>query len=125
MIRYLLDSDCAIYVMSGQYSLLRERVEKCEPGEVGLSAISLAEIELGAVLDKGPPQERLDAFLRAVPLLDFDATAAKAYAGLPFKRARFDRLIAAHALSIGATVVTNNTGDFADIPALRIENWTQ
>ena len=35
-----------------------------------------------------------------------------------------DRLLAAHALSIGATIVTNNEGDFADIPGLKVENWT-
>lgn len=125
MIRYLLDSDCAIYVMSGQHAMLRERVERCEPGEVALSAISLAEIALGAMLDKGPSAAQLDAFLRIIPLVEFDAAAAKAYAGLPFKRARFDRLIAAHALSIDATIVTNNEEDFADIAGLRVENWIQ
>ena len=53
-----------------------------------------------------------------------DEAAAREYAKLPFKRARFDRLLAAHALSIGATVVTNNEADFADVPGLKIENWT-
>jgi tRNA(fMet)-specific endonuclease VapC len=60
-----------------------------------------------------------------VPVLPFDDAAAKAYAKLPFKRARFDRLIAAHAVSIGAVVVTNNPGDFADVPELKVENWAE
>ena len=45
-------------------------------------------------------------------------------AHVSFYGARFDRLLAAHALSIGATVVTNNEADFADVPGLKIENWT-
>ena len=44
--------------------------------------------------------------------------------GLPFKRARFDRLLAAHALSLGVTIITNNESDFADVPGLTVENWT-
>ena len=59
-----------------------------------------------------------------VPILAFDEGAARQYGKLPFKRARFDRLLAAHALSIGATVITNNEGDFADVPGLKVENWT-
>ena len=67
----------------------------------------------------------LYAFVRAIPLLAFDEAAARAYAHLPFKRARFDRLLAAHALSIGATIITNNEVDFADVAGLKIENWTR
>ena len=66
----------------------------------------------------------LDAFVRAIPIIPFDEAASREYAKLPFKRARFDRLLAAHALSIGAIVVTNNEADFADVPGLVVENWT-
>lgn len=74
-------------------------------------------------LQKPPPPEVLEAFLAAVPVVPFDEAAARRYAELPFKRARFDRLLAAHALSIGATIVTNNEADFADVPDLKLENW--
>ena len=47
------------------------------------------------------------------------------YCEIPFKRNRFDRLIAAHALSLGLTLVTNNEADFSDISGLGIENWTK
>ncbi|MCY1184191.1 tRNA(fMet)-specific endonuclease VapC [compost metagenome] len=66
----------------------------------------------------------LDAFVRVIPIIPFDDGAAREYARLPFKRARFDRLLAAHALSLGATIVTNNEADFADVPGLRVENWS-
>ena len=124
MILVLLDADCAIYATTGQKPLLRERLADCAPGEVGLSAISYAEIVLGMEQGKPPTPEALDALIEVVPVQAFDDKAADAYAKLPFKRARFDRLLAAHALSIGAVVVTNNEADFADVPGLVVENWT-
>lgn len=124
MIRFILDSDIAIFTTTGQHPQLRARLAECEPDEVGLSAISYAEIVLGMELGKPPTPEALAALVSVVPVLPFDEAGAKAYAKLPFKRARFDRLIAAHALSIGAVVVTNNPDDFADVPGLMVENWT-
>lgn len=124
MIRYLIDSDLAIYAMGGEAeSALNQRLGACEAGGIGISAISFAEVALGTWNGKPPRQDVLDAFVRAIPILPFDDAAARAYVRLPFKRARFDRLLAAHALSIGATIVTNNEADFADVPGLKIENW--
>ena len=124
MIRFLLDANTAVYAMRGEFEPLRERIESHEPGELGLSVISYAEVAYGTHVGKPPPPKVLEAFIMAIPLIAFDEAAAREYAKLPFKRARFDRLLAAHALSIGATVVTNNIGDFADVPGLVVENWT-
>ena len=110
--------------MDGKNPILRVRMTACEPGEIGISAISYAEVAYGTYVGKPPAQDLLDAFVAAVPLVPFDQVAAESYARLPFKRARFDRLLAAHALSIGAVVVTNNEADFADVPGLVVENWT-
>ena len=124
MIRFLLDSDCAIYTMTAQYPAFGERLSRCEPGEVGISAVSFAEVAFGTHAGRPPPSAALEAFVRTISPIPFDEAAARVYARLPFKRARFDRLLAAHALSIGATVVTNNEADFADVPGLKVENWT-
>lgn len=124
MTRFLLDANTAVYAMEGAFPVLRQRIESHAPGEVVLSVISYAEVAYGTYVGKPPAPEVLDAFVRAIPLVPFDEAAAREYARLPFKRARFDRLLAAHALSIGATVVTNNEADFADVPRLKIENWT-
>ena len=124
MIRYLIDSDCAVYAMAGDYPALGARLSACASDEVAISAINFAEIALGSELGKPPPPDVLAAFVKRIPIISFDEAAARAYARLPFKRARFDRLLAAHALSIGATVVTNNEGDFSDVPGLLVENWT-
>lgn len=110
--------------MADAASRVNQRLGEFEPGEVAVSAISFSEIALGVNLEKPPPPEVLEAFIAAIPILPFDEAAARVYATLSFKRARFDRLLAAHALSIGATVITNNEADFSDVPGLKIENWT-
>lgn len=124
MIRYLLDANIAVCAMDGTYPALREKLELHEPGTVAISAISFAEVVYGAYVGKPPAAEALEAFIEMIPLVPFDEAAAREYARLPFRRARFDRLLAAHALSIGATVVTANVDDFADVPGLRAEDWT-
>jgi tRNA(fMet)-specific endonuclease VapC len=124
VIRYLIDADSSIFAMADESSPVNRRIAQCQPGEIGLSVISFAEIALGSNNGKSPPPEVLEAFLAAIPAQPFDEAAACEYARLPFKRARFDRMLAAHALSINATVVTNNEADFADVPGLKVENWT-
>jgi tRNA(fMet)-specific endonuclease VapC len=122
---YLIDSDLAIFSMGGEPdSALNTRLASCYPGDVAISAISFAEVALGTWHGKPPRQDILDAFVKVIPIVEFDEAAAREYAKLPFKRARFDRLLAAHALTLKATVVTNNEADFADVPGLKVENWT-
>ena len=124
MIRFLIDASCAVYAMDLGHHALKARIAECDVGEIAISVISFAEVAYGTYVGKPPSEEVLESFVRAIPMLPFDGTAAREYARLPFKRARFDRLLAAHALSIGATVVTSNEVDFADVPGLRVENWT-
>ena len=124
MIRYLIDANAVVYTLDVGHEALTARIADCAPGEIALSTISFAEVAYGTYVGKPPPAELLEAFVAVVPLLAFDEAAARTYATLPFKRARFDRLLAAHALSIGATVVTANLADFADVPGLLVEDWT-
>lgn len=124
MIRYLLDANAAVYAMDVGHERLTDRIAACGVGEIGLSTISFAEVAYGTCIGKPPASAVLEAFIAAIPLVPFDEAAARAYARLPFKRARFDRLLAAHALSIGATVITANLADFIDVPGLVVEDWT-
>ena len=124
MIKYLIDANSAVYAMDSGHETLTDRIAQLEPGDMAISVISYAEVAYGTYVGKPPAPEILEAFIVAIPMLPFDESAAREYAKLPFKRARFDRLLAAHALSIGATVVTNNEADFADVPGLKVENWT-
>ena len=124
MIKYLIDANSAVYSMDLGNEALKARIADCDEGTLAISVISYAEVAYGTYAGKPPAPEVLEAFIAVIPLLPFDELAAREYARLPFKRARFDRLLAAHALSIGATVVTNNESDFADVPGLKVENWT-
>jgi tRNA(fMet)-specific endonuclease VapC len=124
VIKYLIDANIAVHSMDVGNDVLKARIAGSDAGSLAISVISYAEVTYGTYVGKAPPPTVLEAFIQAIPLVPFDENAARKYAELPFKRARFDRLLAAHALSIGATVVTNNEADFADVPGLMTENWT-
>lgn len=124
-LRYLLDTNICIYILDAARPSLRVKLEQQPLGSLVTSTIVLAEILRGTDLTDRNALSRLDALLRIVPALPFDARAAEAYARLPFRQGRFDRLIAAHALSLGLTVITANLDDFADVPGLAAEDWMQ
>ena len=67
---------------------------------------------------------KTEQFFTVIPVLDFNLEAARRYAQLAFRRHSFDRLIAAHALAHDLVLVSNNEKDFADVPGLKVENWT-
>lgn len=97
-------------------------MEACTPGEIATSSVAFAEVMMGA--RRLGTEDATRALFDHVTILPFDDVAGRAYADLPFKRGRFDRLIAAHALSLNLTLVTNNPRDFDDVEGLRVENWT-
>lgn len=103
---------------------LDARVREHEPETVDLSAIVAAELAMGFRRASDEERARLDRFMRFFPVLPFDEAAVRAYARIPFRRGRLDRLIAAHALATGATLITNNVGDFSDVPDLKLDDWT-
>lgn len=123
--KYLFDSNIIIMTVMAMNPALQRRLADCDEGDIVTSAIAYAEVVHGAVRGKPLGFEKLQAFVEEAPVLDFDLKAAQVYATLSFKRASFDRLIAAHALSHGLTVVTDNEDDFNDIPELKVENWTK
>lgn len=122
--KYLLDSNVIIALVMNNDEGVFVRASQCEAGEMVTSSICYAEVAYGSANEKPPATEQLRAFVEEVPVLDFDFKAAEAYARLPCKRASYNRLIAAHALSHDLIVVTDNEADFADVPGLRTENWT-
>lgn len=113
---YLLDTCVCIRMLRGGGAPVARRIAAAAPGGIALSAISLAELMEGA-------GGELDALLARLPVLAFDAAAARAFPAARAARGRHDRLIAAHALALGATLVTHNIRDFQAVPGLAIENW--
>jgi len=122
--KYLLDSNAIIALVMNDDPGVYARASQCEAGDMVTSAICYAEVVYSSVNEKPPATEQLHAFVEEVRVLDFDFKAAEVYASLPFRRASYDRLIAAHALSHGLIVVTDNETDFRDVPGLVVENWT-
>ena len=122
--RYLLDTNILVYLLEGGAPTLTARVEECEVDSLCTSAICLSEVEAGLSGASAHVRDRLAALLAAIPPLPFDAAAARTFGRLAFRRGRFDRLIAAHALSLDLTLVTNNPRDFDGVESLRVENWT-
>jgi len=123
-VKYLLDTNIIVALTENADENVVMRAALCDVGDMVTSSIALAEVAFGSERGDPPTMELLRAFVEEVPVLDFDYKAALAYAQLPFKRASFDRLIAAHAVSQDLIVVTGNAKDFADVPGLMVENWT-
>ena len=121
--RFLLDTNICIYLLGGAADDLRARIEQCEEGELAISTIAMAEVMVGA--GKLQAEDEAEDLFRTLAIYPFDARAAVAYSQLPFRRGSFDRLIAAHALSLRLILVTNNVRDFADVPGLVVENWAR
>lgn len=122
--KYLLDSNIIVYLTMNSNVQVVRRAAECDEGDLVTSAVAYAEVAYGSVNALPPAVDQLQAFVEEVPVLNFDYKAALAYATLPFKRGSFDRLIAAHALSHDLILVTHNEKHFADVPGLKVENWT-
>jgi tRNA(fMet)-specific endonuclease VapC len=129
--RYMLDTNMCVYLIKNQPPQVAARFAQCLVGEVVMSAITLAEFEYGvACSGENAPGNRaaLTALLEDIPAAAFDSPVARAYGPLRLavrdsSRDALDKLIAAHAIALDATLVTNNESDFADYPGLTIENW--
>lgn len=131
---FLLDTNICIYLINRRagHEKLLERIARYEYGDVLISTVTLAELEFGVAKSArgAENRNRLDLFLARFELEPFDAGAAAAYGpiraslesrGSPI--GPLDTLIAAHALALGATLVTNNAREFAKVSGLKVENW--
>jgi tRNA(fMet)-specific endonuclease VapC len=123
--KYLLDSNILIALGLDASEAVNARAAECDADDLVTSAVAYAEVVHGSEWGKPPLLERLATMVEEIPVMPFDDNAARAYSRIPFKRASYDRLIAAHALSLGLTVVTDNEADFADVPGLKVENWAR
>ncbi len=128
---FMLDTDICIYLINERDEGLRERFEANASG-ICISAITHAELRFGAAHSAHVQENarELEAFCLDLDILPFDAAAGVHYGEIRqtlVRRGRpigaNDLLIAAHARSTGATLVTNNEGEFGRVPGLRTENW--
>ena len=134
MITFMLDTDICIYIIKKKPELVLERLKNSDVSDIGVSSITLSELEYGAAKSSQPDQNRiaLIEFLVPLEILSYDDMAAKDYGEIRASLERqgtpigsMDMLIAAHALSLSCTLVTNNEREFSRIPSLKIENWAK
>ena len=133
-LRRLLDTNVCIHVIRRRPQAVLRRFEDYGIGEVGVSSVTVAELRYGAEKSARPEQnfEALGRFLLPLEILAFGGEAAAVYgriraalerAGTPI--GPLDTLIAAHAVSVSVTLVTNNTREFGRVPGLEVEDWTE
>lgn len=127
----LLDTNICIYIINAKPPAVLERFKSYRLGEIGVCSVVAAELAFG-VAKSGSVRNRqaLEMFLAPLTLLPFDEPAAWAYGDLRAELERrgtpigsLDTMIAAHALSQQATLITNNSREFAQVPGLHVENW--
>jgi len=131
-VTYLLDTDICIYIMNQRPKHVFRRFTREPFGTIGVSSISVAELSYGMAKSARPDKnlDVLEEFLYPLTLHNFDPQAARAYGGVRASLERQgtpiganDLFIAAHALSLNATLVSNNLREFSIISDLRVENW--
>ncbi|HEX5875273.1 MAG TPA: type II toxin-antitoxin system VapC family toxin [Pyrinomonadaceae bacterium] len=128
--RYLLDTDSVSFALRGQ-GQVGARLQTQRPSDLCISAITLAELRYGA--DRRGSRKLhglIDTFAAAVEVVSFDEAAAAEFGRIGSILAErgtsigeFDVLIAAHAIALQCTLVTNNVRHFAKVQGLLVENW--
>jgi tRNA(fMet)-specific endonuclease VapC len=128
--RYMLDTNICIYLMRSSSRKLDARFAALHVGDACISSITLGELRVGieTSADRKADERTLSRLLEDLVVAPFNADAAVSYgivrAAVPGRqRNALDRLIAAHAISLGATLVTNNEADFSGYGGLTVENW--
>lgn len=132
--KYILDTNICIYLIKQRPPQVLRRFGTLDFGDVGVSSITVAELQYGVQKSRYPEQNQqaLEQFLIPLAVVDFDQRAAAVYGsirampeqdGTPI--GALDTLIAAHALSLDVTLVTSNEREFSRVPSLRVVNWVQ
>ena len=132
--RYMLDTNICRYVIKHKPESVLRKLKKIKPEDVCISSITYAELAYGVEKSAQPERNRLalSMMLSSIEIVAFDDSAADEYgeirAGLERKGTpigSLDMLIAAHARSLGCTLVTNNTKEFCRVEGLELANWVE
>lgn len=130
--KFMLDTNICIYIIKRKPSNVIERFIQTEISQIGISSITLSELSYGVSKSSKPEQNQiaLAQFIAPLEIMPYGHEAAQYYGDLRAHLEKqgtpigsLDMLIAAHALSIGCTLVTNNEKEFIRIPNLKIDNW--
>ena len=131
--RYLLDTDICIYIIKRKPPEVFAHFREHQVGDIGISAITYSELAYGVANSRKRDQNRLalEEFVAPLEIMPYSPEVAHTYGSIRAHLRRsgqpigpLDLLIAAHALHLGAVLVTNNSGEFSRVHHLTIENWT-
>ena len=129
---HLLDTNICVAIIRRRAPGTLAHLQRMKPGSVGVSVITISELECGAAKSLHPQRnhEALEQFLLPLEILDYDAAAALHYGDIRSRLEKLgtpigplDTLIAAHARSLNTTIVTNNLGEFQRVPGLKVVDW--
>ena len=131
--RYMLDTNICIYITRRHPPQVLKRLEALTQGSAVMSVVTYAEMRAGLEMqtaNRAQDERVLALLISRIPVLPFTETDAINFGVLRAavrdrRRDTMDRLIAAHAVSVGVTLVTNNEADFKDYPGLVVENWAR
>lgn len=129
--RYMLDTNICIYLIRRHPPEVMHRLRAVPRGSVVMSVVTYAELRAGLEMqlqNRDHDERILGLLVERIPVLPFTASGAERFGILRAavrerRRDALDRLIAAHAIDVGAVLVTNNEADFNDYPGLQVENW--
>jgi tRNA(fMet)-specific endonuclease VapC len=129
--RHLLDTNTCIYIINRRPAKVFEHLAGRHVGDIAISSITGAELAFGVARSGSQRnQDALDKFLAPLDILPFDEDAMRRYGVVSSDLERegtpigaLDLLIAAHALALNATLVSNNLREFQRIKGLSLENW--
>jgi len=134
MTKYMLDTNTCIYIIKRKPVDAFDRFRQVRISQVGISSITLSELEYGVMKSSKPEQNQLALaqFVAPLEILPYNDEAAQHYGTVRFHLEKhgtligsLDLLISAHALSTGSILVTNNVKEFKRVPNLKIENWVK
>lgn len=129
---YMLDTDTSSYIIRNRPESVRVRFGKLDSSQLCISVITHAELLYGvkSAASSRTIRPTVEDFVRRLTVLDWDSTAAEHYADIRTKLeaggtpiGNMDMLIAAHARSVSAVLVTSNEKHFRRVSALTVENW--
>jgi tRNA(fMet)-specific endonuclease VapC len=132
--KFMLDTNICIYIIKQKPVKVLKRFTQYSPGDILISSITIAELRYGAEKSLHVQQnhDALSGFIVPLEFAAFDEKAADKYGKVMAQLEKkgqpigsMDMLIGAHALSLGVTLVTNNTKEFKRIRGLKFENWTK
>lgn len=132
--RFMFDTNICIDLIRSRSPKLLRRLKRMRPDDICISSVTLSELEYGVAKSGAPEKNKLALaeFMTPIVVMPYDDQVAPHYGriraeleahGTPI--GSLDTMIAAHALSLGLTMVTSNEREFRRVPHLKVENWAK